>query len=66
VKTLCAAVVAHPAIKELGYGLQQVLFSSFLSSSPPASLNGNASITDASCPALADLLRVVPALENLG
>jgi hypothetical protein len=65
VKTLCAAVVAHPAIKELQYGCSEMFHSSSLSSSFTISLWDNKDITDASCPAMADLLRTIPTLENL-
>ncbi len=64
VTALCRAAAAHPAIKRVMYGCNRCLFLPAQFFTTPR-LGANKGITDASCPALADLLRTVPTLEIL-
>ncbi len=58
-------MTAHSAIKDFGYGCSEVFHPFSLILSSTIRLHGNKAITDASCPALADLLRRVPTLKEL-
>jgi hypothetical protein len=65
VTTLCTAVAAHPAIKEFGYGCSRCSIPLPSTLHFALRFSSNKGITDASCFALANLLRTVPTLEKL-
>ncbi len=65
VQALCLAVDDKSAIKRLEYDHSQSSIPPFSASQPPLRLSYNRGITDASCAALADLLRTAPHLESL-
>ncbi len=64
VQPLAQALANHPTLEWLSYDLH-IRSLSPLTLSSTISLWGNNGITDASCPALAELLRTVPTLERL-